>query len=59
MPSAFGPTHCVLRPHKLALGIQGRKMNSASNKYLLAAALCCALAALAHVGCIVFGGDWY
>ena len=34
-------------------------MNSASNKYLLAAALCCALAALAHVGCIVFGGDWY
>ena len=41
------------------LGIQGRKMNSASNKYLLAAALCCALAALAHVGCIVFGGDWY
>jgi hypothetical protein len=46
-------------PVTWALGIQGRKMNSANNKYLLAAALCCALAALAHVGCIVFGGDWY
>ena len=35
-------------------------MNSASNnKYLLAAALCCFTAALAHLGCIVFGGDWY
>lgn len=29
------------------------------NKFLLTAALCCALAALAHLGCIVFGGDWY
>ncbi|WP_375056082.1 hypothetical protein [Zobellella sp. DQSA1] len=34
-------------------------MNSESNKYLLAAAACCAVAALAHVGCIVFGADWY
>ena len=34
-------------------------MQSASNKYLLAAAICCFAAALAHVGCIVFGGDWY
>lgn len=34
-------------------------MNSASNKYLLVAALCCFAAALAHLGCILFGGDWY
>jgi hypothetical protein len=32
---------------------------SDSNRVLLAAAFCCALAALAHLGCIVFGGDWY
>lgn len=35
-------------------------MHSAvQNKYLLAAASCCFAAALAHLGCIVFGGDWY
>lgn len=34
-------------------------MNSDSNKYLVTAALCCVAAALAHVGCIVFGADWY
>lgn len=34
-------------------------MHSANNKYLLAAAMCCLAAALAHLGCIVFGGDWY
>ena len=34
-------------------------MHSANNKYLLAAAICCFAAALAHLGCIVFGGDWY
>lgn len=34
-------------------------MNFAANKYLLAAAICCFAAALAHLGCIVFGGDWY
>lgn len=34
-------------------------MPSANNKYLLAAAICCFAAALAHLGCIVFGGDWY
>jgi len=56
LPQNYTPTKTQLTK---ALGIQGRKMNSASNKYLLAAALCCALAALAHVGCIVFGGDWY
>ncbi|WP_445769254.1 hypothetical protein [Rheinheimera sp.] len=34
-------------------------MGSGSNKYLLAAALCCFAAALAHLGCIIFGADWY
>lgn len=34
-------------------------MKSAINKYLLTAAICCILVALAHVGCIMFGGDWY
>ena len=34
-------------------------MHSAINKPLLGAALCCFAAALAHFGCIVFGGDWY
>lgn len=29
------------------------------NKCLIAAAVCSALAALLHLGCIVFGGDWY
>ncbi|WP_198033576.1 hypothetical protein [Alteromonas sp. RW2A1] len=30
-----------------------------TNKYLIAAAIRCFAAALAHLGCIVFGGDWY
>ncbi|RUO29565.1 hypothetical protein [Aliidiomarina soli] len=30
-----------------------------TNKYLMAAAVFCALAALGHLGCILFGGDWY
>ncbi|MBU3021288.1 hypothetical protein [Aestuariibacter sp. A3R04] len=34
-------------------------MRTSNNKYLLAAAICCFAAALAHLGCIVFGGDWY
>lgn len=34
-------------------------MRAADNKYLLVAAVCCFVAALAHLGCIVFGGDWY
>lgn len=34
-------------------------MKSASNKPLLAAALCCFVAALAHLGCILFGAPWY
>ncbi|WP_448246143.1 hypothetical protein [Thalassotalea agariperforans] len=34
-------------------------MNSRINKPLMFGALFSAFAALAHVGCIVFGGDWY
>ena len=29
------------------------------NKLLIAAAICSGVAALLHLGCIVFGGDWY
>lgn len=31
----------------------------AGNRYLVAGAWCCFAAALAHLGCIMFGGDWY
>jgi hypothetical protein len=34
-------------------------MYKANNKFLIAAAICTALAALAHIGCIIFGADWY
>lgn len=34
-------------------------MYKANNKFLVAAAICTALAALAHIGCIIFGADWY
>ncbi|NOU48989.1 hypothetical protein HG263_00300 [Pseudoalteromonas sp. JBTF-M23] len=34
-------------------------MNSSINKYLFIASICCFTAALAHIGCIAFGGDWY
>lgn len=34
-------------------------MNPKNNKPLVVAAFLCAVAALLHVGCIVFGGDWY
>ncbi len=30
-----------------------------SNKYLITAAIGSGLAALLHLGCVVFGGDWY
>ena len=30
-----------------------------NNKYFLVAAICSGLAALLHIGCVVFGGDWY
>jgi hypothetical protein len=46
-------------PLNEALGIQGGKIHTANNKYLLIAAICCVAAAIAHLGCIVFGGDWY
>jgi len=29
------------------------------NKFLILAAICSGIGALAHLGCIVFGGDWY
>jgi hypothetical protein len=29
------------------------------NKFLMLGAACSGIAALAHMGCIVFGGDWY
>jgi hypothetical protein len=41
------------------LGSHGGKVNSHSNRFLLEAAFFCALAAVAHVGCILFGGAWY
>lgn len=34
-------------------------MRSNYNVFLILGALCSALAALAHLGCIIFGGDWY
>lgn len=34
-------------------------MHPTKNKFLIAAAICTALAALAHIGCIIFGADWY
>ncbi|MFM4805880.1 hypothetical protein [Aeromonas bivalvium] len=34
-------------------------MHSARNKYLLTAAICCFAVALAHLGCIFFGSEWY
>ena len=29
------------------------------NKFLIAAAICSGVAALLHLGCIIFGGEWY
>lgn len=34
-------------------------MHTNRNEFLIAAAFFCALAALAHIGCIIFGGDWF
>ncbi|TFH89326.1 hypothetical protein [Vibrio ouci] len=34
-------------------------MNRRENNFLIAASGCCFLAAFAHLGCIVFGADWY
>jgi cytochrome bd-type quinol oxidase subunit 2 len=34
-------------------------MNRRKNKCLIVSSGCCFLAALAHLGCIVFGADWY
>jgi hypothetical protein len=30
-----------------------------NNKFLIAGAICSGIAALLHLGCIAFGGDWY
>jgi hypothetical protein len=30
-----------------------------NNKFLIAGAICSGVAALLHLGCIIFGGDWY
>jgi len=34
-------------------------VHSDQNKYLIIGSLCSGLAAIAHLGCIIFGGDWY
>ncbi|WP_028115199.1 hypothetical protein [Ferrimonas senticii] len=34
-------------------------MNRQENRCLIASSACCFFAALAHLGCIVFGPDWY
>ena len=34
-------------------------MDSGKNKCLIIGAICSGVAALAHLGCIIFGGDWY
>jgi len=34
-------------------------MDSKRNKLLIVGAFCSAIAALAHLGCIVFGAEWY
>jgi len=33
--------------------------NSRINKLLVVGSICSAVVALAHLGCIIFGGDWY
>lgn len=34
-------------------------MDSRINRLLVIGSICSAIAALAHLGCILFGGDWY
>ena len=34
-------------------------MNSSKNRFLFTGAICSALAAVVHLGCIVFGAEWY
>lgn len=34
-------------------------MDSSKNKFLITGSICSAVAALAHLGCIIWGGDWY
>jgi len=34
-------------------------VDSGKNKFLIMGSILSAIAALAHLGCIIFGGDWY
>ena len=34
-------------------------MDSGNNKFLIIGSIGSAIASLAHLGCIIFGGDWY
>ena len=34
-------------------------MYTDKNKFLIIGSICSGLAAIAHLGCIIFGGDWY
>jgi hypothetical protein len=34
-------------------------IDSEKNKFLIIGSICSAIAAFAHLGCIIFGGDWY
>ena len=34
-------------------------IQSRNNNFLIAGSICSGIAALAHLGCIVFGADWY
>ncbi|MCF6226402.1 MAG: hypothetical protein L3J22_08915 [Xanthomonadales bacterium] len=34
-------------------------MHSNKNSFLIIAAICSGLAAIAHLGCIIFGAEWY
>ena len=34
-------------------------MGSGKNTFLIAGSICSAIAALVHLGCIIFGGAWY
>lgn len=42
-----------------SLLIQGNTVHSNKNRFLIIAAFCSGLVAIAHLGCIVFGADWY
>jgi len=41
------------------LGFKGNIVCTDKNKFLIIGSICSALAALVHLGCIIFGGNWY